>query len=146
MPFTEDSLRAGALYENGCPSRYTGAIIGGLLLYLAAFAPGMGPVPWAVNAEIYPLQARMKALTSYVPYGSWLHRSSASLNSPAAGARKIKPWQPRDDASSRLHRLATILIWEQSPQSGHFIMQAWSHPRFSMLSLKGSNSSDVVVT
>jgi hypothetical protein len=35
-----------------------GAIIVGLLLYLAAFAPGMGPVPWAVNAEIYPLQAR----------------------------------------------------------------------------------------
>ena len=49
---------SGLLYENGCPSRYMGAIILGLLLYLAAFAPGMGPVPWAVNAEIYPLQAR----------------------------------------------------------------------------------------
>ena len=52
------SPRSGVLYENGCPSRYTGAIILGLLLYLAAFAPGMGPVPWAVNAEMYPLQAR----------------------------------------------------------------------------------------
>ena len=52
------NARSGVLYENGCPSRFTDAIILGLLLYLAAFAPGMGPVPWAVNAEIYPLQAR----------------------------------------------------------------------------------------
>jgi Sugar (and other) transporter len=29
-----------------------------MLAYLAAFSPGMGPVPWAVNAEIYPLQLR----------------------------------------------------------------------------------------
>ena len=26
----------------------------GLALYIATFAPGMGPVPWAVNSEIYP--------------------------------------------------------------------------------------------
>ncbi|KAJ4790501.1 Inositol transporter 1 [Rhynchospora pubera] len=26
----------------------------GLALYIACFAPGMGPVPWAVNSEIYP--------------------------------------------------------------------------------------------
>lgn len=26
----------------------------GLTLYIASFAPGMGPVPWAVNSEIYP--------------------------------------------------------------------------------------------
>lgn len=30
----------------------------GLMLYLAAFSPGLGPVPWAVNAEIYPLRLR----------------------------------------------------------------------------------------
>ena len=46
------------LYDTGCPGRYTGLIVAGLLLYLAAFAPGMGTVPWAVNAEIYPLQVR----------------------------------------------------------------------------------------
>ena len=32
--------------------------IAGMMLYLATFAPGMGPVPWAVNAEIYPKNTR----------------------------------------------------------------------------------------
>ena len=44
------------LYSSGCPSRYNWLIILCLMLYLAAFSPGMGPVPWAVNAEIYPVQ------------------------------------------------------------------------------------------
>ena len=44
-------------YSAGCPSPYTAPIIAGLLIYLAAFAPGVGPVPWAVNAELYPQQA-----------------------------------------------------------------------------------------
>ena len=43
-------------YTSGCPSHYNALIIGSLMLYLAAFSPGMGPVPWAVNAEIYPAQ------------------------------------------------------------------------------------------
>lgn len=43
-------------YTRGCPSHYNWLIIGALMLYLAAFSPGMGPVPWAVNAEIYPVQ------------------------------------------------------------------------------------------
>eukprot|EP01102_Stenamoeba_stenopodia_P013829 TRINITY_DN4532_c0_g1_i2.p1 TRINITY_DN4532_c0_g1~~TRINITY_DN4532_c0_g1_i2.p1 ORF type:complete len:437 (-),score=85.55 TRINITY_DN4532_c0_g1_i2:154-1464(-) len=29
-----------------------------LIMYIVCFAPGMGPVPWAINAEIYPLHAR----------------------------------------------------------------------------------------
>lgn len=45
-------------YTSGCPSHYNWLIIGTLMLYLAAFSPGMGPVPWAVNAEIYPVQLR----------------------------------------------------------------------------------------
>ncbi|CAN0923101.1 Inositol transporter 1 [Linum grandiflorum] len=30
----------------------------GLALYIAFFSPGMGPVPWTVNSEIYPSQYR----------------------------------------------------------------------------------------
>jgi len=45
-------------YEFGCPSPYTGWIVGSLVLYLLAFAPGLSPVPWAVNAEIYPIERR----------------------------------------------------------------------------------------
>ena len=44
------------LYTSGCPSHYNWLIIAAMMLYLAAFSPGMGPVPWAVNAEIYPVQ------------------------------------------------------------------------------------------
>ena len=38
---------------------YTGyAAVGSLVIYVAFFATGMGPIPWAVNAEIYPLSIR----------------------------------------------------------------------------------------
>ncbi|EIE20094.1 general substrate transporter [Coccomyxa subellipsoidea C-169] len=45
-------------YTAGCPSGFMPLILGGLLVYLAAFSPGLGPVPWAINAEIYSPQAR----------------------------------------------------------------------------------------
>eukprot|EP00891_Asterochloris_glomerata_P003905 jgi/Astpho2/3905/Aster-04413 len=54
-PAAEPALQA---YSVGCPSGYMGMVLGSLLLYLAAFSPGVGPVPWAVNAEIYPSQVR----------------------------------------------------------------------------------------
>uniref|UniRef100_A0A672QF18 Proton myo-inositol cotransporter n=1 Tax=Sinocyclocheilus grahami TaxID=75366 RepID=A0A672QF18_SINGR len=43
---------------NYCPTSYSWIVLLGLVLYLAAFAPGMGPMPWTVNSEIYPLWAR----------------------------------------------------------------------------------------
>ncbi|CAN6447120.1 unnamed protein product [Victoria cruziana] len=41
------------------------AIIG-LALYIAFFAPGMGPVPWAVNSEIYPQKYRGIAVLAFI--------------------------------------------------------------------------------
>lgn len=55
-PAPSGGQQALHLYSSGCPSRYNWLIIGCLMLYLAVFSPGMGPVPWAVNAEIYPVQ------------------------------------------------------------------------------------------
>jgi len=33
-------------------------LVVGLVMYLAAFSPGLNPVPWAVNAELYPSNIR----------------------------------------------------------------------------------------
>uniref|UniRef100_A0A3B5ALF2 Proton myo-inositol cotransporter n=1 Tax=Stegastes partitus TaxID=144197 RepID=A0A3B5ALF2_9TELE len=43
---------------NYCPTSYSWLVLLGLMFYLAAFAPGMGPMPWTINSEIYPLWAR----------------------------------------------------------------------------------------
>lgn len=44
--------------EGYCPTDYSWMGILGLVLYLMFFAPGMGPMPWTINSEIYPLWAR----------------------------------------------------------------------------------------
>nr|XP_046183974.1 proton myo-inositol cotransporter-like [Oncorhynchus gorbuscha] len=43
---------------NYCPTSYSWVVLLGLVLYLAFFAPGLGPMPWTINSEIYPLWAR----------------------------------------------------------------------------------------
>ncbi|XP_070351526.1 uncharacterized protein [Equus asinus] len=43
---------------NLCPTPYSWTALLGLILYVVFFAPGMGPMPWTVNSEIYPLWAR----------------------------------------------------------------------------------------
>merc|ERR1719454_2220198 len=44
--------------ETYCPSKYSWMSLLGMVLYLMAFAPGMGPMPWTLNAEIYPETGR----------------------------------------------------------------------------------------
>ncbi|XP_067025133.1 proton myo-inositol cotransporter-like isoform X1 [Acropora muricata] len=41
-----------------CPYKFAWFAIVALMLYIAGFAPGMGPMPWTINSEIYPLWAR----------------------------------------------------------------------------------------
>ncbi|XP_030071744.1 proton myo-inositol cotransporter isoform X1 [Microcaecilia unicolor] len=43
---------------NYCPTPYSWIALVSLIIYLVFFAPGMGPMPWTVNSEIYPLWAR----------------------------------------------------------------------------------------
>ncbi|KAL8460976.1 hypothetical protein ACS0TY_032460 [Phlomoides rotata] len=46
----------GDWYTRGCPSSFGSLALLGLALYILFFSPGMGPVPWIMNSEIYPLQ------------------------------------------------------------------------------------------
>ena len=39
-----------------CPNKYGWLNVIGMAGYLCAFAPGLGPIPWTYNAEIYPTE------------------------------------------------------------------------------------------
>lgn len=45
-------------YSSVCPGNLGWLSVLGLALYIVFFSPGMGPVPWTVNSEIYPLHFR----------------------------------------------------------------------------------------
>ena len=47
-----------------CPSAYSWLTMLGMVLYLLFFAPGMGPMPWTINSEIYPSWARSWCLSA----------------------------------------------------------------------------------
>ncbi|KAJ8755417.1 hypothetical protein K2173_019215 [Erythroxylum novogranatense] len=52
---------AGAFFAHSSGSAtsvYGWIAVVGLVLYISFFAPGMGPVPWTVNSEIYPEEYR----------------------------------------------------------------------------------------
>ena len=50
-------------FFNSCPdNRLAPLTIAVLFLYIAFFAPGMGPLPWTINSEIYPTWARSTAI------------------------------------------------------------------------------------
>ncbi len=50
-------------YFTNCPDNQLAPLaIVALFLYIAFFAPGMGPLPWTVNSEIYPTWARSTAI------------------------------------------------------------------------------------
>ena len=50
----------------------------GMMLYLATFAPGMGPVPWTVNAEIYPNSSREMGMATSTAV-NWISNCIVSL-------------------------------------------------------------------
>lgn len=52
------SQHSGTWYSDVCPSSYGWLAVLGLVLYIAFFSPGMGPVPWTINSEIYPSKYR----------------------------------------------------------------------------------------
>jgi len=46
-----------------CPTPFSPMVLIGLCLYLVSFQSGLGPVPWIVNAEIYPLWFRSQGVS-----------------------------------------------------------------------------------
>jgi MFS family permease len=60
-------------------------VLGGLLLYIAAFAIGPGPCIWLVIAEIYPIEVRGPAM-SIATLASWLAHLLVSSTFPAFSA------------------------------------------------------------
>ena len=58
-------------YFKGCPdNRFAYLAIVALFIYIAFFAPGMGPLPWTINSEIYPTWARSTAI-AIATYVNW---------------------------------------------------------------------------
>jgi MFS transporter, SP family, solute carrier family 2 (myo-inositol transporter), member 13 len=45
-------------FSGACPNPYRFALLLAVMLYLSSFSFGMGPVPWVVNSEIYPVSIR----------------------------------------------------------------------------------------
>lgn len=51
-------------YQFQCPGNALAPLaVVALILYIATFAPGFGPLPWTVNSEIYPTWARSTAIS-----------------------------------------------------------------------------------
>lgn len=61
-----------------CPSEYSWLIVVGMVSYLLFFAPGMGPMPWTINSEIYPSWARSWCL-SMTTSVNWLFNLLISM-------------------------------------------------------------------
>lgn len=69
----------GALFSFEAPY---GWIVASLMLYLVCFAPGLSPVPWAVNSEIYPTASRGLG-SGCSAVANWLSNSLISVLFPS---------------------------------------------------------------
>ncbi|KAL3853168.1 hypothetical protein ACJMK2_016733 [Sinanodonta woodiana] len=61
-----------------CPSDYAWMAVLGLALFVLGFAPGLGPMPWTINSEIYPLWARSTCV-SLATMTNWVFNLIVSL-------------------------------------------------------------------
>lgn len=73
IPFTNSFTGGDQMhYSYGhCPLDFSYLAVTGLMFFVLAFAPGAGPMPWTINAEIYPLWSRSIA-TSISTMTNWI--------------------------------------------------------------------------
>lgn len=64
--------------DSFCPTKYTWMAVLGLALFVMGFAPGLGPMPWTINSEIYPMWARSTG-TSLATATNWVFNLIVSL-------------------------------------------------------------------
>ncbi|KAL4226735.1 hypothetical protein ACF0H5_014715 [Mactra antiquata] len=62
-----------------CPSTFSWMPLVGLILYIVSFSPGMGPMPWTINSEIYPTWTRSSAI-SVSTFTNWTFYLASSLS------------------------------------------------------------------
>ncbi|BFZ08924.1 hypothetical protein BsWGS_11963 [Bradybaena similaris] len=69
----------GMKFAHGyCPTDFTWMAVLGLALFVLAFAPGLGPMPWTINSEIYPMWARSTG-NSLATGTNWIFNLLVSL-------------------------------------------------------------------
>lgn len=61
-----------------CPSPHSWLVLFGLCLYLLSFGPGMGPMPWTINSELFPLWCR-SVCTSITTAFNWFFNLIISM-------------------------------------------------------------------
>ena len=64
--------------ENWCPSPYSWLTLFGLCVYLFFFGPGLGPMPWTINSELFPLWCRSTCYSITTAF-NWLFNMLVSL-------------------------------------------------------------------
>lgn len=77
LPYRQNKAVFIWAYE-WCPSSYSWFTLVGLILYLMFYAPGMGPMPWTINSEIYPSWARSWCLSASTSV-CWLSNMFVSM-------------------------------------------------------------------
>ncbi|KAL5259604.1 hypothetical protein ACHWQZ_G009899 [Mnemiopsis leidyi] len=53
---------SGDKVSSVCETQYSWMAVLGLVVYIMGFAPGMGPLPWTINSEIFPNWSRDTAM------------------------------------------------------------------------------------
>lgn len=61
-----------------CPSPHSWLVLFGLCIYLLTFGPGLGPMPWTINSELFPLWCRSVCYSITTAF-NWLFNLIVSL-------------------------------------------------------------------
>ena len=101
-------------FFNSCPdSRLAPLTIAVLFLYIAFFAPGMGPLPWTINAEIYPTWARSTAIAMATTV-NWLSNLIVSMTFLTLTDRYICSASVRTHAHTYTHTQSIVCYCPQN--------------------------------